>query len=163
IGSTQPEEGPFGFQTEATKTAGGEADLRELGRIFRPEFLNRLDRIVTFRALEAETAEKIARREVARVLERWGRAPRRVTGDVDPAVIARLLREGYSQTFGARPLKRTVERLLLQPVAWTIAAGNVAAGSVLRLVVRNNQVEVEVAAPETESGERAVKSDGMIG
>jgi ATP-dependent Clp protease ATP-binding subunit ClpC len=163
IGSTQPEEGPFGFQTEANKTAGGDADLRELGRIFRPEFLNRLDRIVTFRALEAETAEKIARREVARVLERSGIARRRLTVDVDPAVIARLLREGYSQTFGARPLKRTVERLLLQPVAWTIAAGNVAAGSVLRLVVRNNQVEVEVAAPETDSGERAVKSDGILG
>jgi ATP-dependent Clp protease ATP-binding subunit ClpA/protein subunit release factor A len=156
IGSLQPEEGPFGFQTE-TKPVGNHADLRELGRVFRPEFLNRLDRIVTFRALEAETAEKIARREVTHVLERSGIARRKLTVDVDPAVIARLLREGYSQTFGARPLKRTVEKLLLQPVAWSIAAGNVAAGSVLRLVIRNGQVEVEVAAPEPDSGERTLQ------
>jgi len=154
IGATQPEEGPFGFKTEP-KPEDGSADLRELGRVFRPEFLNRLDRIVTFRHLAAETAEKIARREVARVLERSGIARRRLTVDVDPAVIARLLREGYSQMFGARPLKRTVERLLLLPVAWAIAAGHVAAGSVLRLVVRGGRVEVEVAPPEPE-GERGL-------
>jgi protein subunit release factor A len=61
-----------------------------------------------------------------------------------------LLREGYSPAFGARPLKRTVERLVLLPVAQKIAAGNVPAGSVLRLVIRNNQVDVEVDSPEAE-------------
>src|SRR5262249_54443500 len=131
IGSLQPEEGPFGFSTEPKSPA----DVAELSRWFRPEFINRLDRIVSFRSLEVETAEKIAGREVQRVLERSGIPRRRLMIDVDPAVIARLLREGYSQTFGARPLKRTVERLLLQPMAWAISAGSVAAGSLLRLVV----------------------------
>ena len=97
--------------------------LRELGRWFRPEFLNRLDRIVTFRPLAAETAEKIAQREVGRVLERGGIARRQLAVDVDPGVLPLLLREGYSPAFGARPLKRTVERLVLLPVARAIAAG----------------------------------------
>ena len=60
--------------------------------MFRPEFLNRLDRIVTFRPLTQETAEKIARREVARVV--WSAAASPAGGwtvDVDPAVLPLLL------------------------------------------------------------------------
>src|SRR5262249_40401537 len=71
---------------------------------------------------------------------------------VEPAVLPLLLREGYSATFGARPLKRTVERLVLLPVAQTITAGNVPPGSVLRLVARAGRVEVEVAPAELVDG-----------
>ncbi|MBL8796336.1 MAG: AAA family ATPase [Planctomycetia bacterium] len=158
IGSKEAGEGPFGFKTRVVPGDDGSA-LRELDRTFRPEFLNRLDRIVAFRHLEAETAEKIARREVARVLERSGIARRRLTVDVEPAVIAKLLREGYSQTFGARPLKRTVERLILQPLAWSIAAGKVAAGSVLRLVTRGGEVRIEAAVPDGDGLERPALDD----
>jgi ATP-dependent Clp protease ATP-binding subunit ClpC len=56
-------------------------------RWFRPEFLNRLDRTVMFRPLAEETAEKIARREVARVLERSGLKRRRLDVEVAPAVL----------------------------------------------------------------------------
>jgi ATP-dependent Clp protease ATP-binding subunit ClpC len=165
IGSALAREAPVGFRPspEAAPPApeGPERDvtLRELGRWFRPEFLNRLDRVVTFRPLAAETAEKIARREVARVLGRSGLARRKLDVDVAPAVLALLLREGYSPAFGARPLKRTVERLILLPVARAIAAGNVPQGSVLRLLVRNGQVAVEVAPPEgeTETGRQGDK------
>jgi ATP-dependent Clp protease ATP-binding subunit ClpC len=122
--------------------------LRELSRSFRPEFLNRIDRIVTFRPLSEETAERIARRELAHVVERGGIARRRLAVDVDAAVLPLLLREGYSPAYGARPLKRTVERMVLLPVAKVIAAGQAAPGSVLRLVARRGRVEVEVVAPE---------------
>ena len=105
---------------------------------------------MNFRPLGAEIAEKIARREVARVLERSGLARRRLAVDVEPAVFALLLREGYSPAFGARPLKRTVERLVLLPVARSIAAGEVPFGSVLRLCVRGNHVAVEVMPPVVE-------------
>jgi ATP-dependent Clp protease ATP-binding subunit ClpC len=113
----------FGHAAEQDQLAAAppspdrETTLRELGRWFRPEFLNRLDRIVTFRALPVEIAEKIAQREVRRVLERNGLTRRRLAVDVDPEILPILLREGYSPTFGARPLKRTVERLVLLPVA----------------------------------------------
>jgi ATP-dependent Clp protease ATP-binding subunit ClpC len=129
-----------------------ETMLRELSRWFRPEFLNRLDRIVNFRPLSEETAEKIARREVARVLERSGIARRRLAVDVAPEVIPLLLRDGYSPVFGARPLKRTVERLVLMPVARVIAAGQVPPGSLLRLVASGQRIDIAVSPPEPAEG-----------
>src|SRR5207248_2300619 len=81
-------------QRPASAAPDRETTLRELSRWFRPEFLNRLDRIVTFRPLGEETAEKIARREVARVLERSGIARRRLAVDVAPEVLPLLLRDG---------------------------------------------------------------------
>jgi ATP-dependent Clp protease ATP-binding subunit ClpC len=156
VGSAVPQEGGVGFARRAAEAPDREATLRELGRWFRPEFLNRIDRIVTFRPLAEETAEKIARREVARVLERSGITRRRLAVDVAAEVLPLLLREGYSPAFGARPLKRTVERLILLPVARAIAAGGVPAGSLLRLVARAGRVDIEVAPPEpAESGPEA--------
>jgi ATP-dependent Clp protease ATP-binding subunit ClpC len=152
IGSSVAKPPPVGFGRGAPPPPDRDAMLRELGRWFRPEFLNRLDRIVNFRPLTEETAEKIARREVARVLERSGITRRRLVVDVEPAVFPLLLREGYSVTFGARPLKRTVERLVLLPVAHTITAGQVPPGSVLRLVARSGRVDVEVAPAELVDG-----------
>jgi ATP-dependent Clp protease ATP-binding subunit ClpC len=152
VGASPAKAAPVGFGREAPAAPDRDAVLRELGRWFRPEFLNRIDRIVNFRPLGAETAERIARREVARVLERSGITRRRLVVDVDAAVIPLLLREGYSAAFGARPLKRTVERLVLLPVAQSITAGNVPAGSVLRLVARAGRVVVEVAPAELVDG-----------
>jgi ATP-dependent Clp protease ATP-binding subunit ClpC len=152
VGSRIAQEAPVGFGRPVPPPPDPNVTLRELSRSFRPEFLNRLDRIVTFRPLSAETAERIARRELARVVERSGIARRRLAVDVDPAVLPLLLREGYSPAYGARPLKRTVERLVLLPVARAIAAGEAPAGSMLRLVARRGRVEVEVAPPEPANG-----------
>jgi ATP-dependent Clp protease ATP-binding subunit ClpC len=153
IGSAVNREAPVGFGRGGTpeKAPDRDATLRELGRCFRPEFLNRLDRIVLFQPLAEETAVKIAQREVARVLARSGLRRRRLDVDVDAAVLALLLREGYSVAYGARPLKRTVERLVLLPVARAIAAGNVPPGALLHLKARGGQVVVEVAASESDS------------
>jgi ATP-dependent Clp protease ATP-binding subunit ClpC len=153
VGSRIAQEAPVGFGRSVPAPDPNVA-LRELSRSFRPEFLNRLDRIVTFRPLSQETAEKIARRELAHVVERAGILRRRLVVDPDPGVLPLLLREGYSPAYGARPLKRTVERLVLLPVARVIAAGKTPPGSILRLVARRGRVEVEVEPPETaESGE----------
>jgi ATP-dependent Clp protease ATP-binding subunit ClpC len=147
VGSRIQQDAPVGFGRIATPLDPN-VTLRELTRSFRPEFLNRIDRIVNFRALTAETAEKIARRELAAVMERGGIMRRRLVVDVDPGVLPLLLREGYSPAYGARPLKRTVERLVLLPVARAIASGEVVPGAVLRLVARRGRVEAEVALPD---------------
>lgn len=115
-------------------------------------------RVATFRALDSATAAKIAKRELTRVLERSGIARRRILVDVDPGVLALLLLEGYSAAFGARPLKRTVERMVLLPVARAIASGAAPPNSVLRLLVRGDQVEVEISLPEQE-GESAGREE----
>jgi ATP-dependent Clp protease ATP-binding subunit ClpC len=149
VGSTIATGPPVGLARETPPPPGRDAILRELGRWFRPEFLNRLDRIVTFRPLATETAQRIAQRELVRVLERAGITRRHLAVDVDPSVLPLLLREGYSPAFGARPLKRTVERLVLLPLARAIAEGNVPPGSLVRLAARRDHVAIEVEPAES--------------
>jgi ATP-dependent Clp protease ATP-binding subunit ClpC len=176
VGSRVATEAPVGFGQRVPPPPDASVTLRELSRSFRPEFLNRIDRIVTFRPLSAETAEKIARRELDRVVERSGIARRRLVVAPDPEVVPLLLREGYSPAYGARPLKRTVERLVLLPVARAIASGEARPGSLLRLVARRGRIEVEVEAPESPEGappqpparavpvgERAARLEALVG
>ncbi len=158
LGAAVASEPPVGFGETVPPPPNRDSVLREVLRFFRPEFVNRIDQIVTFKPLSLETAEKIARREVARVLERGGIARRRLTVDVDPGVYALLLREGYSPSFGARPLKRTVERLVLLPVAHAIARGGASPGSVLRLLARGDRVEAQVAAADAPEGSEPARA-----
>lgn len=153
IGATAPG-ASFGFQP-AAPTPAVEVDkdrtFRELTRFFRPEFLNRLDRIVHFRPLSLEVAEQIARREINLVMERSGIRRRELAVEVDPAVVSLLVKEGYSAHFGARPLKRTVERLLLLPLARAIAGGSLRSGSILRLGESAGRIQiVTTRRPESE-------------
>ena len=146
IGSGITEEKRLGFADEAPAPPDHETIDRELGRFFRPEFLNRIDRIVHFDPLTPETAEKIARRELARIVKRSGIERRNLTVDVDPSVLALLLREGYSLALGARPLKRTVERRVLLPLARAIATGAMARGGVLRVREKGGRIEAELVS-----------------
>src|SRR5690606_26328076 len=113
-----------------------------------PEFLNRIDQIINFRPLSIEVAESIARRELQHVLERAGITRRKLSVDVDAAVLSALVKEGYSPHFGARPLKRAVERMVLLPVARAIAAGRIAEQALLSLRFEENQVKVSILEAE---------------
>lgn len=139
---------PLGFGRTET-AAGGDRDhtFRELTRVFRPEFLNRLDRMVHFDPLSLETAERIARRELDLVVQRSGLARRGLTVNLDPCVISLLVKQGYSPHFGARPLKRTVEKLVLLPLARAIATGRTEARSVVNLSVEGEAVTVQLVQP----------------
>ena len=142
-----------GFGGDRDDLARAEDTQRELRRAFRPEFLGRLDRIVHFNALDLDTAESIAQREVARVLKRSGLARRGLAIDVGPDVLSLLLDKGWSPQLGARPLKRAVERLVLLPVARRVAEGAVPEGAVLRLRVVGNSVRAELASAEVDASE----------
>jgi ATP-dependent Clp protease ATP-binding subunit ClpA len=119
---------------------------RELSRFFRPEFLNRLDRIIQFQPLSLEVAEQIANREIQSVLQRSGIRRRELAVDIDSSIMSRILRDGYSPHFGARPLKRTVERLLLLPLARAIADGSLKGRMVLRLSEHAGRVHATIAS-----------------
>lgn len=139
---------PLGFGRQADRaSADGDRTFKELSRFFRPEFLNRIDRIVEFKALTLETAEKIARRELELVLQRSGIRRRGLAVTLSPEVNALLVREGYSRQFGARPIKRTVERLALLPLARALAAGGAEPGSLVHLHLRDDAVSVSVTRP----------------
>jgi ATP-dependent Clp protease ATP-binding subunit ClpC len=112
--------------------AAGDERMREAAEAaFLPEFLNRIDEIVTFRPLTAEQVEQIAGLICAQVAERL-REQRGVELEVDEALVARLAREGFDEAFGARPLKRHVRRTLERELTRAILAGELPEGAQVR-------------------------------
>ena len=99
------------------------AALREL---FRPEFLNRIDDIVMFRPLGEDQIEKIIDLQMRHVTKRL--AERQITLRLTPAAKTLLFREGYDPAYGARPMKRAIQRLIQDPLALKILDGEVQPG-----------------------------------
>ena len=90
---------------------------------FRPEFLNRIDDIVTFDSLSISDIEPIVDLQLAEVRKRL--EDRRVTLDVTPAAMQSLAIDGYDPVFGARPLKRLIQREVVDRIAEQVVRGNV--------------------------------------
>jgi ATP-dependent Clp protease ATP-binding subunit ClpB len=98
---------------------------------FRPEFLNRVDDLIIFHPLDAEVLKRIVDIQVSLVQKRL--ADRKVTIELTEAARQLLAEEGFDLVYGARPLKRVIQRDVLNPLAGRILAGDVKEGS--RIVV----------------------------
>jgi ATP-dependent Clp protease ATP-binding subunit ClpB len=94
---------------------------------FRPEFLNRVDDVIIFHPLDAETLKRIVDIQVAQVRHRL--ADRNIEIELTDAARQFLAEEGFDPVFGARPLKRVIQRDVLNPLAAKILAGEVQEGS----------------------------------
>ncbi|MDT7933387.1 MAG: ATP-dependent chaperone ClpB [Sphingomonadaceae bacterium] len=119
---------------------------------FRPEFLNRLDEIVLFQRIGMENMAAIVDLQVDRV--RRLLADRKVTLQLTDAARRWLARVGYDPVYGARPLKRAVQRYLQDPLADLILRGEVLDGSAVRVDEGDGRLELHPASPD--SGARAV-------
>jgi ATP-dependent Clp protease ATP-binding subunit ClpC len=94
--------------------------LMAVERAFRPEFINRLDRIVVFKPLSRELMYRILRKELAAVLDRRGLKSREWAVEWEPSALDFLIDKGFSASMGARPLKRAIDQYLLAPLAATL-------------------------------------------
>jgi ATP-dependent Clp protease ATP-binding subunit ClpC len=113
---------------------------------FLPEFLNRIDEVVTFQALGEEQVEAIAKLIVARVADRL-KVERGITLDVDDALIAKLAADGFDAEFGARPLQRHVRRTLERELTRAILSGSLTDGAHVRATAGDDGgVALEVSA-----------------
>jgi hypothetical protein len=105
---------------------GGEATghvyTRAAEQFFRPEFFNRLDRIVPFRQLSREEVQRIADVLIQELFRREGLVRRRIVLRVEPQAMRRIVDAGFHPRLGARALKRSLEQQLAQPVAAQLAA-----------------------------------------
>ena len=106
--------------------AAVEAALRQT---FRPEFLNRIDEIITFQSLEMGDLEQIVDLQLKKVRERL--ADRRIMLEITPAVMERLSLDGFDPLFGARPLKRLIQHEIVDRVANEIVNGNLSEGDTI--------------------------------
>jgi ATP-dependent Clp protease ATP-binding subunit ClpC len=100
--------------------------MSEAKRVFKPEFLNRLDDIIVFHSLTRDDLTKIVDIEVGKVLTRL--KPREITFRLTPEATAFLIEKGYDPAYGARPLRRAVERFLEDPMAEEILRGTIKNG-----------------------------------
>jgi ATP-dependent Clp protease ATP-binding subunit ClpB len=106
-------------------------DAAELKNRFRPEFLNRIDETLIFHPLDQKDLRKIVDIQLARVLARL--KDRRVAVLIEDEAKDYLAREGYDPAFGARPLKRSIQKLLVDPLARMLLTGEVRDGDALEV------------------------------
>jgi ATP-dependent Clp protease ATP-binding subunit ClpC len=115
--------------------------MEELRRTFRPEFLNRLDEVIVFRPLTTEQIALI----VGILIERVRRELRGQNMDLEVSEAARALlaREGFDPTFGARPLRRAIQRLVEDPLSDEMLRGKFNSGDVVTVDVRDDAIVFE--------------------
>jgi ATP-dependent Clp protease ATP-binding subunit ClpC len=123
-----------GFGGGPQPTFSEERLLEAVRRAFRPELLNRFDRVVTFTPLPRDVMRRLVRIEVDAVFASRGFDSLDWAVEVDESAIEFLLERGFTNELGARPLRRAVERYLTGPLAVTIASGASPAGSQFLLV-----------------------------
>ena len=116
------------------------APKAELKNIFRPEFLNRLDEILEFDALTEAQIREIVKLQVKDFARRL--ADQELSLEVDDAALAVLARDGYDPAFGARPVKRAIQRDLESPIAKAIVAGKYPPGSTIRVTAKNGAIAI---------------------
>ncbi|MHB1316864.1 MAG: ATP-dependent Clp protease ATP-binding subunit [Minisyncoccota bacterium] len=154
----------LGFTSDSSeKTDYNEAKAKvnaSLKDYFRPEFLNRLDEIITFDILSKEAVREIVGIQVGIVTKRL--AEKEIRLELTPAVYDILAEEGYKPEYGARPLKRLIQQKILNPVASLMISKGIVKGGVISVGVKNKEFVFDVKKPKR-SGVRDsfVVSDSM--
>jgi ATP-dependent Clp protease ATP-binding subunit ClpC len=145
-------------KTQSLGFGGGEEGLSyremkgrvtsELRKIFRPELLNRIDEIIVFHKLEREHMREIIEVQVKRFRKQL--AEREVTVEFTTAALDKLAEEGYDPAFGARPLRRTLQRMIEDPMSEMILKGEIPNGS---------KVTIE---PNDKSGDDIAEDESIV-
>ncbi|QAT17344.1 Clp protease, ATP-binding subunit [Candidatus Velamenicoccus archaeovorus] len=114
--------------------------LEEVKRTFKPEFLNRIDDVIVFRPLEKNDLYKIVEIEIGEVQGRLNE--RHVTLALDQEAKDFLIEKGFDPVFGARPLKRTIQRYIEDPLAEEIIGGRIKEGSMVKIGKKKDREEL---------------------
>ena len=120
--------------------------LEESKRVFKPEFLNRLDDMIVFHTLGRNDLAKIVDLEVAKVVERV--RLKAIEVHLDASAVEFLIDKGYDPTYGARPMRRAVEKFLEDPLAEELLRGKVKSGDALDVYAAGERLEFKVSQPE---------------
>ncbi len=113
--------------------------LEEVKKLFNPEFLNRIDEIVVFRSLTKEDMKKIVDILIGELEERLD--DKKMVLEIDESGKDLLVEEGFDPQFGARPIKRTIRRLIEDPLSEEILKGNIKEGKHIKLVRSGDRLE----------------------
>ena len=124
--------------------------MKAVKDVFRPEFINRVDELIVFHPLTEENIESIAALMLNQVAERLH--DRAISLAWDDEVVTKLAREGYDPKFGARPLRRLIQRTVEDGLSEELLAGRIALGDSVRLMVEADKIVAKrvdnLAVPE---------------
>jgi ATP-dependent Clp protease ATP-binding subunit ClpB len=125
---------------------------------FRPEFLNRIDEIVIFNYLKKEQIKTIVDLELLKVEKRL--ATKQIKIDISDKAKELLVKEGFDQNLGARPLKRVIQRLILDPLSIKIVTGEISEGSRILIDEREGKIVFETLKqmPRMQNSQRLAKA-----
>ena len=117
--------------------------MKQVKELFRPEFINRVDELIVFHALGEEHIRAIAELMLSQVADRLKDRGVHLTWDEEAAAL--LAQEGYDAKYGARPLRRVIQRTVEDTLSEELIAGRIALGDTVKLVARAGKVVVEKA------------------
>ena len=145
--------GGLGFTTseEDTTKRVKEGIMEEVQRQFRPEFLNRLDEIITFNPLQKDDLYRIINIEMKKVEERM--AEKKITFALSDKARDFLIDKGFHPEYGARPLRRTIERFIEDPMAEELLRNNIKSGSFLEMDLDKEGEKLSFHAIPSEAAE----------
>lgn len=119
LGATAHRDSGIGFTPSAAHFTNDQI-MRAISQTFRPEFQNRLDKVIVFKPLTRELMRGILKKELDRIFERRGLKDRAWAVEWDASALEFLLEKGFTPEMGARPLKRAIDQYLIAPLAATI-------------------------------------------
>ncbi|MDR1714178.1 MAG: AAA family ATPase, partial [Coriobacteriales bacterium] len=137
VGAREIAEGkPIGFSGSGSKSALSDKEINsrvmtEMKKLFRPEFLNRIDDIIVFKSLTTEQIGQIVELMVCDLRDRL--IAQNMTIKLSEAARNYIAEEGTDVTFGARPLRRAIQRLIEDPVSEQVLEGRWKSGSVIEV------------------------------
>jgi len=152
----------MGFGAEGPKSlkdydAMKDAVMKEVKDLFRPEFINRVDELIVFHALTEEDIQKIAEMMLRQVAARLKERDVHLTWDKHVRDL--LAQQGYDPKFGARPLRRLIQRTVEDTLSEALLEGSVKLGEPIRLGVRGGQIIIREQKDKKEE-EKAEKKSG---
>ena len=141
-----------------------ESVMKEVKDLFRPEFINRVDELIVFHSLSEEEIRRITELMLKQVADRLEEQEIRLTWD--ESVTEKLAKDGYDPKFGARPLRRLIQRTVEDTLSEELLSGQIRLGQEIVLTVKDGKVvimenetvlpeQTETAGQETEPGKEA--------
>jgi len=115
--------------------------MEEVKKVFKPEFLNRIDDIIVFKSLSRENLIQIVSLEVKEVTKRL--KDKEIAIELNQDALDLLIEKGFDPVFGARPLKRTIQRYLEDPLAEEIISGRFKEGSKVKVIRKGESLDFD--------------------
>lgn len=142
---------PIGFSNKDQDLKAAEEEfentksdiLKELKENFKPEFLNRIDKVIVFKALTRKDIKEIVKLHITLLQERL--SSKKITIETNPASIDFLADKGYDPKYGARPVRRAIQDLVEDPLTQGFLEGKFQEGDVIQIIKKNDKLEIEKA------------------